>query len=186
MFINTKVRQFDFKVKQLLYLLEAGPDLPPPPPAIIQKAEAPIKYSDIVAAALIGEAGGEGYKGMQAVMNVIMNRVKGGDPFRGAVNVVLQPKQFSFFNKYNEGTVKMQDIVSKAMQHPKWAEAKELALVGMKRNLQDITDGATHYHVTKGKSKVTPKWSNPQFGGKNPEALATNTIGSHTFFKNVR
>ncbi len=186
MFINIKVRDFDFKVKQLLYLLEVTPDLPPPPPALIQKAEASIKYSDIVAAALIGEAGGEGYKGMQAVMNVIMNRVRGGDPFRGAVDVVLKPKQFSFFDKYNSGGEKMQDIVAKAMQHPRWAEAKELALVGMQRKLEDITDGATHYHVTRGKSKVTPYWSSPKFGGKNSEALATNTIGSHTFFKNVR
>jgi len=161
-------------------------DLPPPPPALIQKAEAPIKYSDIVAAALIGEAGGEGEKGMQAVMNVIMNRVKGGDPFRGAVNVVLKPKQFSFFNQYNDGTVKMQDIIAKAIKHPNWDKAKELALVGMRGKLQDITDGATHYHVTSGPSKVSPKWSNPKFGGKNSEASATNTIGRHTFFTNIK
>ena len=176
--------RFDDKINQLLK--EVAPDLPPPPPAIIQKAQAPIKYSDIVAAALIGEAGGEGYKGMQAVMNVIMNRVKGGDPFRGAVDVVLKPKQFSFFDQYNDGSAKMQDIISKAMKHPRWAEAKELALVGMRGKLEDITDGATHYHVTKGPSKVKPKWSSPQFGGKNPQALATNTIGRHTFFKNIR
>lgn len=182
MFINIKVR-FNDKIKQLLQ--EVTPDLPPPP-AIIQKTEASIKYSDIVAAALIGEAGGEGYKGMQAVMNVIMNRVKGGDPFRGAVDVVLKPKQFSFFDKYNDGSVKMNDIITKAMKHPKWAEAKELALVGMQRKLEDITDGATHYHVTSGPSKVKPYWSSPEFGGKNKEALTTNTIGRHTFFKNIR
>lgn len=182
MFINIKVR-FNDKIKQLLQ--EVTPDLPPPP-AIVQKSEASIKYSDIVAAALIGEAGGEGYKGMQAVMNVIMNRVKGGDPFRGAVDVVLKPKQFSFFDKYNDGSVKMNDIIMKAMKHPRWAEAKELALVGMQRKLEDITDGATHYHVTSGPSKVKPYWSSPEFGGKNKEALTTNTIGRHTFFKNIR
>jgi len=153
---------------------------------MVQKAEAAIKYSDIVAAALIGEAGGEGYKGMQAVMNVIMNRVKGGDPFRGAVDVVLKPKQFSFFDNYNDGSVKMQDIITKAMAHPRWAEAKELAIVGMQGKLEDLTGGATHYHVTKGPSKVKPYWSSPKFGGKNKEALATNTIGSHTFFRNIR
>jgi hypothetical protein len=119
-------------------------------------------------------------------MNVIMNRVKDGDPFRGAVNIVLKPKQFSFFNKYNDGTEKMQDIITKATKHPNWAKAKELALVGMRGKLQDITDGATHYHVTSGPSKVSPKWSNPKFGGKNPEASATNTIGHHTFFTNIK
>jgi len=182
-FINIKVR-FEDRIRQLL--LEVTPDLPPPPPALVQKAEASIKYSDIVAAALIGEAGGEGYEGMQAVMNVIMNRVKGGNPFRGAVDVVLKPKQFSFFDDYNAGSVKMGDVVTKAMQHPRWAMAKELALVGMQGKLEDLTGGATHYHVTKGPSKVKPYWSSPQFGGKNKEALATNTIGSHTFFKNIR
>jgi len=180
--------QFDDRVKELLN--EA--DLPPPPPipappaAYIQQQKAPIHYSDIVAAALIGEAGGEGEKGMQAVMNVIMNRVKGGDPFRGAVNVVLKPKQFSFFNEYNDGKEQMQDIINKAAKHPYWAQAKELAIVGMRGKLQDLTGGATHYHVTSGPSKVSPKWSNPKFGGKNREASATNTIGRHTFFTNIK
>ena len=106
--------------------------------------------------------------------------------FDNAVDVVLKPKQFSFFDGYNAGSVKMQDIIAKAMKHANWAKAKELALVGMQGKLQDITDGATHYHVTSGPGKVKPKWSNPQFGGKNPQALATNTIGRHTFFKNIR
>lgn len=174
-----------FNCKIIELLKEVTPDLPPPP-AIIRKAEAPIKYSDIVAAALIGEAGGEGSKGMQAVMNVIMNRVKNEDPFRGAVDVVLKPKQFSFFDKYNDGSVKMNDIITKAMKHPRWAEAKELALIGMQRKLDDITGGATHYHITSGPNKVKPYWSSPEFGGKNKEALTTNTIGRHTFFKNIR
>jgi spore germination cell wall hydrolase CwlJ-like protein len=166
-------------------ILEAVSDMPPPP-AIIQKAEAPIRNVDIIAATLIGEAGGEGYRGMQAVMNVIINRSrKSNDIVRSAVQNVLKPKQFSFFNKYNAGHEEMRSIIEKAKQHLKWAQASEIALTGLSGKLEDITDGATHYHVFKGKSKVTPKWSHPSFGGKNAQAKVTNTIGAHTFLKNV-
>lgn len=180
--------QFDQRVEQLIQEADLPPPnrLPPVPAAYTQQAEASLRYTDIVAAALIGEAGGEPSGAMQRVMNAIMNRVKGGDPFRGAVNEVLKPYQFSFFNKYNKGEQKMQDIVKKAQQHPRWGEAKELALVGMRGRLDDLTAGSTHYHVTSGPSKVAPYWSNPKFGGKNPDALATNTFGRHTFFKNIK
>ena len=104
--------RFDDLVKKIL---EAVADLPPPPPAIVQKAEAPIRNVDIIAAALIGEAGGEGYKGMQAVMNVIVNRSKSSNDFvRAAVANVLKPKQFSFFNKYTSGQEDIRGIIDKA------------------------------------------------------------------------
>lgn len=161
-------------------------DLPPPPPPIVQKAEVKITNLDILAATLIGEAGGEGAEGMHAVMNVIMNRVKGSnDPVRRAVAVVLKPKQFSMFNSYTIGNEKIENIIFKFKQHPKWKLAEEIALKGLSGKLEDITNGATHYHVTKGKSKVTPKWSHPSIGGKNSQAVVTNTIGAHTFLKNV-
>lgn len=165
-------------------ILEAA-DIPPQPPAIIQQA--PIRNMDIVAATLIGEAGGEGEKGMHAVMNVIVNRAKNSPDFiKGAVQVVLKPKQFSFFNKYNAGQQKIEDIINKAKQHPNWPKALEISLAGLSRKLPDITDGATHYHVSSGPSKVRPTWSHPQVGGNNPQAVITNTIGRHTFLKNIR
>ena len=175
--------RFDRLVKSIL---EAVADIPPQPPAIIQKAEAPIRNVDVIAAALIGEAGGEGYEGMHAVMNVIVNRSKkSNDLVKSAVANVLKPKQFSFFNKYTLGHEDIRNIIDKAKQHSKWNQATDIALKGLSGNLSDITGGATHYHVSRGKSKVTPKWSNPSFGGKNTQAVVTNTIGSHTFLKNV-
>lgn len=168
-------------------LLEAAVDLPPQPPAIIQKAQAPITNIDVIAAALIGEAGGEGEKGMHAVMNVIVNRARGSnDLVRNAVSNVLKPKQFSFFNNYNAGREEMSQIIQRASKHSNWAKAREVALLGLSGKLKDITDGATHYHVSSGPGKVSPKWSNPTVGGKNIEAVVTNTIGHHTFLKNVR
>jgi len=168
-------------------LLEAAVDLPPQPPAIVQKAQVPITNIDVIAAALIGEAGGEGEKGMHAVMNVIINRARGSnDLVRNAVSNVLKPKQFSFFNNYNAGREEMSQIIQRASKHSNWAKAREVALLGLSGKLKDITDGATHYHVSSGPGKVAPKWSNPKVGGKNIEAAVTNTIGHHTFLKNVR
>jgi len=169
------------------FIVKEAIDLPPPPPpAIVQKAEAPITNLDVIATTLIGEAGGEGEKGMHAVMNVIMNRVKSSnDPVRAAVAAVLKPKQFSMFNSYTLGNTDIRDIIDKAKQHPRWKIAQDLALKGLSGKLQDITDGATHYHVSRGVSKVTPKWTHPSVGGKNIQAVVTNTIGSHTFLRNV-
>lgn len=175
--------RFDSLVKRIL---EAAGDIPPPPPAIIQKAEAPITNLDVIATTLIGEAGGEGEKGMHAVMNVIMNRVKNSnDPVRAAVAAVLKPKQFSMFNSYTLGNTDIRTIINKAKQHPNWKIAADLANKGLSKQLPDITGGATHYHVSRGISKVTPKWTHPTFGGRNAQAIVTNTIGAHTFLKNV-
>jgi N-acetylmuramoyl-L-alanine amidase len=173
--------------KQVQKILEALGDLPPPPPpAIIQKAEAPVTNLDVIATTLIGEAGGEGEQGMHAVMNVIMNRTKGSaDPVKTAVANVLKPKQFSMYNSYTLGNTDIREIINKAKQHPRWKLAEEIALKGLSGKLNDITNGATHYHVSKGKSKVTPKWTHPSVGGKNLQAVVTNTIGAHTFLKNV-
>jgi spore germination cell wall hydrolase CwlJ-like protein len=166
-------------------LLEDAGNIPPPPPAIIQQA--PIRNVDVVAAALIGEAGGEGNTGMHAVMNVITNRAKSSPDFvRGVIEAVLKPKQFSYFNKYNSGGESMISIINKAKQHPSWNKALEIALAGLSKKLPDITSGATHYHVSSGPGKVIPKWSSPQVGGTNPQAVITNTIGHHTFLKNIR
>ena len=159
---------------------------PPPPPAIVQKAEAPLTNLDVIATTLIGEAGGEGREGMHAVMNVIMNRVSSSsDPVKAAVASVLKPKQFSMFNSYTLGNKDIKEIVNHAKQHPNWKVAEEIALKGLSKKLEDITGGATHYHVSTGRSKVTPKWSHPSLGGKNTQAVVTNTIGAHSFLKNV-
>lgn len=174
--------KFDLLIRRILEVVDA---LPPTPPAIVQQA--PLKNVDIVAAALIGEAGGEGKTGMQAVMNVIMNRsARSSDFVRGIISTILKPKQFSFFNNYTSGKESMENIVARARMHPRWNEAMEVALAGLSKKLPDITQGATHYHVTSGPGKVAPSWSSPTVGGKNTSAIVTNTIGRHTFLKNIR
>lgn len=152
---------------------QAQLDTPPPPlkepPAIVQKETMGQLEKEVVAACLIGEAGGEGPQGMQAVMNVISNRAK-GNPAQ-FVKVCLKPYQFSFFN---EATVsrskKLVDIVDKAKKHPKWNIAMELVQNASKKKLEDITQGATHYHTT----AVNPSWA--------PKLKYIEQLGNHKFY----
>lgn len=138
--------------------------LPPAPPAEIRRSTISQNDIDIVAACLIGEAGGEGSKGMQAVMNVISNRAKGrAEAMRG---VVLSPKQFSVFNGK-----KPEDVVAKAKRHPMFAQATMIVRNSMMGNLQDITGRATHYHTP----AVSPKWAK--------SLKATGQLGGHIFYR---
>jgi len=122
--------------------------------------------ANIIAATLIGEAGGEGKTGMQAVLNVIMKRSK--SDFDKASEVCLARKQFSMWN----GATNKSKIISKNSNHPKWKEALELVEQAKKGTLQDITKGASSYYAHK---KVTPYWA--------PSMDETVVIGNHTFMK---
>lgn len=156
---------------------QAQLDLPPPQPipdkpvpAIIHKEVLNATEKDIIATCLIGEAGGEGVTGMQAVMNVIGNRAQ-GNPHKFAQEC-LKPYQFSLFNDATvKKTTKLGDIVAKAKKHPKWKEAQDLVSQAVSKSLEDITGGATHYHTP----AVNPSWSN-QF-------QQVSTIGNHMFYK---
>lgn len=141
-----------------------------PVPAIIQKETLGSTEKDIITACLIGEAGGEGAGGMQAVMNVIANRAH-GDPHKFAQEC-LKPYQFSMFNDATvKKTVKLGDIVAKARKHPKWNEALALVKQAATKKLEDVTGGATHYHTP----AVNPSW--------NTQLQQVATIGNHLFYK---
>jgi hypothetical protein len=136
------------------------------PPAHVQHAKVIHSAdSDIVAAALVGEAGAEGYDGMLAVMNVIANRAN----YHSAKfkSVVLARKQFSMFN-----SGEVDKIVARSKKHPLWFQAKMIVDQVSKGKLPDTVGGAKHYYAQK---KVTPSWS-----GAYP---VTRVIGNHTFLK---
>jgi N-acetylmuramoyl-L-alanine amidase len=131
---------------------------------------------DIIAATIVGEAGGEGYTGMQAIKNVLQNRAKkkGTSPAQEAI----RPKQFSMWNKATGGVSVASDFVPKKIQsvidtyksHSKWDSAVALA----KSNVKDITGGATSYYASGGSQSIDPpywakNWTNPI------------VIGNHTF-----
>jgi len=124
--------------------------------------------ADIIAATLIGEAGGEGVTGMHAVLNVIMNRSRGN--FNLARSVCLKRKQFSMWNDAPDRA----KVVSSAKKHPRWAEAVALVNQARTGTLGDITSGSKFYYAHK---KVTPSWSNPKVFERK------TVIGNHTFGK---
>lgn len=88
--------------------------------------------ADDVIAAIVGEAGGEGLRGMQAVANVIYNRQQAHLPFTfyGEWNPVVQRQPASVFTEAREA----------------WA-----------LRAQDITDGATYFENVE--AFGTPAWA---------------------------
>ena len=117
--------------------------------------------SEIVAATLILEAGGEyAYGSMQAVHEVILNR---------AVKRRLTPKQVCLqrkqFSCWNSG--KIDQLLAKAKRHPRYSEA----LVIVHSAPTNFTGGADHYHA----DYCNPYWAS--------SLQKTCKIGRHIFYK---
>lgn len=114
---------------------------------------------------VIGEAGGEGAKGMAAVASVIKNRseLRGKSP----AEIVAEPHQFAAYS--NPG-----DQIKKDMQDPALrAEAMTIVQSVFDGKMPDPTDGADHYHA----DGATPDWANSM-----PE---TTKIGNHIFYRSA-
>ena len=144
------------------------------PPAIVQPASATANYNItnayIVAATLWGEARGEGEKGMQAVMNVIMNRVKGD--FKRAKNIALAPKQFSMWNGVSNPEETALAAARENSEDRQWQQAIRIVDLAASGKLPDITGGATFYFNPR---KANPSWAKAM--------KKTATIGNHEFYK---
>lgn len=138
--------------------LSTGYDAMPAPDAAV----------DVVARTIWGEARGEGATGMQAVANVIANRVSQpgwwGTDWR---SVCLAPYQFSCWNTNDPNLVKLA-MVTEA--DPAFAEALSIAEMAVSGTLDDITGGATNYHAV----GITPSWAS--------EMTVTTQIGRHIFY----
>lgn len=123
---------------------------------------------DLLARTIWGEARGEGQTGMQAVANVIMNRVKNGGWWGATVqDVVLKKYQFS---TWNEGDPNREKALSVTIADPNFWTAKKIAALAYNGRLDDITGGATNYHAR----SVLPTWS--------MKMTKTATIGNHIFY----
>lgn len=123
---------------------------------------AKVSETEIVAATLIAEAGGEkDSRALYAVAEVIYNRSISRKI--SPAQVCLQPKQFSCWNGKN-----VEDGIEKAKKHKKWSNALKIA-----QNLgwTNYTKNAQFYHTT----KINPSW--------NKKMLATVTIENHKFYK---
>ena len=109
--------------------------------------------SQVVAAVIIGEAGGEGEVGMLAVAGVIKNRM---GQSRSAYEVVTRPFQFAAYsNPVLKKEMPIEDFVAKAALHSRWPYAMLLAEKISESSIVDITEGATHFHT----ASTSPYWS---------------------------
>jgi spore germination cell wall hydrolase CwlJ-like protein len=128
-----------------------------------------------LARTLWGEARSEGYRGMQAVANVVMNRyeaaqesnIKGRQFGRTVAEICQKPYQFSIWNANDPNLPK---ILAVTEDDQSFRAALQIARDALNGSLPDITNGADHYHT----SAVSPYWSS----GKTPIAQ----IGSHEFY----
>jgi spore germination cell wall hydrolase CwlJ-like protein len=113
------------------------------------------------------EAKGEGVAGMEAVANVVMNRL-GHEGFPNTIcKVVMQGQeqstcQFSWW---------CDSRMDAAEEEKSYAIAMEIARKALNQQLTDRTHGALYFHH----EKVTPSWS--------AEYTKTVKVGEHVFYK---
>jgi spore germination cell wall hydrolase CwlJ-like protein len=111
---------------------------------------------------------------MQAVANVIMNRVRKSQAENGywwgngIIDVCQKPYQFSCWNKDDPNLPRLMKVDA---QNLYFATAMRLARRTVYAQLEDITHGADHYHA----DYVMPYWARYE----TPVA----TIGRHVFHK---
>lgn len=123
--------------------------------------------TDYLARTIWGEARGEGARGMQAVGNVILNRVARGGWYGASIkDVVLKPYQFSAWNANDPNRQKMLNATEADLR-----QARTIALQLQAGTLPDITGGAINYHAT----SVSPSWAK--------KMTKTVQIGNHIFYK---
>ncbi len=119
-----------------------------------------------VAAVLMGEARGEGEKGMTAVAEVIHQRAKIWDA--SALWVVTRPKHFSCLNDTS-----LSRLIGRFRDHSRFPTALKIAktMLSEPQRLPGLTRGATHFATI----TSSPYWTE----GQRPVAV----IGNHVFYK---
>jgi len=113
------------------------------------------------------EARGEGDTGMQAVANVVMNRLRHAGFPKTICGVVTQGREQGAcqFSWWCDGQG------DNAEEQESYTLAKEIARKALNRQLDDRTNGALYYHH----QRLTPSWSE--------EYIRTVEVGAHVFYK---
>lgn len=124
---------------------------------------------DTIARTAWGEARNQGARGMQAVINVILNRAAhpgwwGSDP----VSVCRAPWQFSCWNFADPNRAALMAVCDR---DPEFSTALILARQALAGNLVDITGGADSYYAA---GTPVPDWT--------ASAWFTRQIGAHIFY----
>ncbi|MGQ0522851.1 MAG: cell wall hydrolase [Betaproteobacteria bacterium] len=113
------------------------------------------------------EAKGEGLAGMEAIANVVMNRL-GHEGFPNTICEVVR-------QGYERGACQFSwwcdGRSDDAQESAAYEQAKEIARKALNRQLTDRTGGAMYFH----QRKVSPKWS--------AQYIKTVELGEHIFYK---
>ena len=131
---------------------------------------------DILARTMWGESRGEGAKGLQAVANVVLNRVQvaseNGTYWWGTdvISVCQKPFQFSCWNPDDPNREKLLAVQESNLEFASCLRVARRAVYGQ---LSDLTGGATHYHA----DYVSPYWAENK--------MPTARIGRHIFYRLV-
>ena len=140
------------------------------------------KNLDMLARILFSEAGVEGKAGMQAVANVIMNRIEdttaGFSKLDEANKVISQKNAFSSLNNDDY----------KNPSGPNYDIAKQVARQALSKKLEDITGGALHFRNPDIREKDNPeaatekeqKFFDDQM--KSGRFILSKIIGKHHFY----
>lgn len=131
---------------------------------------------DTMARTIWGEARNEGYAGMQAVANVIMNRYAKAQTNSAKARqfgatpsaICKKPWQFSVWNASDPNLEKILNVTETNREFRTALDIARLALLGQ---LPDITGGADHYHA----NYVAPSWVSA--------GVKTETIKNHIFYR---
>ena len=135
-----------------------------------QKKEFDIE-KELLARAIYGEASNQEEEGMQAVGNVILNRVKGKNWYGNTIEeVILKDKQFSVFNDPEDKNYKR--MMSATEDDDVYQQALAIAEGLLTGNIEDNTEGSTHYYNP---NIVHPDWAD------DPLMTEIKKIGDHTF-----
>ena len=128
---------------------------------------------EIFAKTLFGEARGEKLTGIEAVANVILNRVKHAQKIgsywwgKTIEEVCLKPFQFSCWNKNDPNRALLFEDLSQNKIYQMCERIARRAVAGL---LSDNTKGATHYHTL----NTNPYWAR--------SAVPSAEIGHHLFY----
>jgi hypothetical protein len=161
--------------------VQSAPALTRPETTAVSQVKQLYTVEDVIAATIVDEAGGEknAYEGMQAVLNVIMNRVNGD--VRKAAMQCLKPYQFSGWNKVNKkDSDSIKKYIDSKKSHARFKIALDLVNQAKSGSLKDITKGANHFlnvQLTKQQRSggKLPSWYNKD--------KVVADIGRHQFLK---
>lgn len=130
---------------------------------------------NIFARTLYGEAEADDVDDAEAIAAVVMNRVRWKNWPKTAGEVCLQPFQFSC---WNPGDPNRARILAADVKSPWFTTCRAIAVRALSGQLEDKTNGATHYYAS---YIPTPRWAR----GKTPSYVNTYGRYQHLFFNDI-